>query len=38
MGAPLYVYQEQNGWSRIDPAESLWVNSSYLARTDVVPA
>jgi len=38
MSASLYVYQEQNGWSRIDPAESLWVNSSYLARTDMVPA
>jgi hypothetical protein len=36
MGAPLYVYQEQNGWSRIDSADSLWVNSSYLARTDGV--
>jgi len=38
MGTSLYVYQEQNGWSRIDPADSLWVNSSYLARTDSVPA
>ena len=38
MGISLYVYQEQNGWSRIDPADSLWVNSSYLARTDSVPA
>jgi uncharacterized protein YgiM (DUF1202 family) len=37
LGTPLYVYQEQNGWSRIDPADSLWVNSSYLARTDSVP-
>jgi len=37
MGAPLYVYQEQNGWSRIDPADSLWVNSSYLARNDGAP-
>ena len=37
MGAPLYVYQEQDGWSRIDPADSLWVNSSYLVRSDSVP-
>jgi uncharacterized protein YgiM (DUF1202 family) len=37
IGTSLYVYQQQNGWSRIDPADSLWVNSSYLARTDNVP-
>jgi hypothetical protein len=28
----VYVYEEHDGWSRIDSANSLWVNSSYLAR------
>lgn len=33
-GASLYVYEDSNGWCRIDPAHSLWVNSTYLARAD----
>jgi SH3-like domain-containing protein len=35
--ASLYVYEERNGWCRVDPADSLWVNSNYLARTDSPP-
>ena len=31
-GASVYVYEERDGWSRIDPSNSLWVSSSYLSR------
>jgi uncharacterized protein YraI len=31
MGARVYVYEEQEGWCRIDPANSLWVSGNYLA-------
>jgi len=29
-GATVYVYEERDGWSRIDANNSLWVNASYL--------
>ena len=31
-GASVYVYEERDGWSRIDPSNSLWVSSVYLSR------
>jgi SH3-like domain-containing protein len=32
-GAIVYIYEERDNWSRIDQDASLWVSSSYLART-----
>jgi SH3-like domain-containing protein len=31
-GTAVYVYEERDGWSRVDGANSLWVCSSYLAQ------
>jgi SH3-like domain-containing protein len=35
-GANIYVYEERDGWCKIDSANSLWVNGSYLG--EMVPA
>ncbi len=31
-GTNVYVYEERNGWCRINPSASLWVDGSYLGR------
>ena len=37
-GADVYVFEERDGWCRIDAAHSLWVDGSYLGRTYVAAA
>ena len=34
-GVELPVYEERNGWCRIDPLNSLWVNGEFLMSTSI---